>query len=296
MGILESSEPMSGAQPEAGALLADRRARASLRRLAAGEQRKRAGRIAEALRDDGFSMRYIPRLRLASAAAMAPVERIEAAELWVGLPNRRRGLVSAAPLLRDLDKPGMRAEMLRHTLSAALSEVATWPESWRIAVPLPGRTLGDGGVATMAWELAHLVGVDGARLDLQIDESELVEGGLVLHQQIASLRDRGFGVVLEGFGAVFGSLALLPRLPLTGLKLDRRLAHAAASDQADELTLIRASVEIAHRFGVAVTVDGIETETEMRRMRELEVDQVQGPWIGPAMPGEAMRARARFGR
>ncbi|MDD2877084.1 MAG: EAL domain-containing protein [Acidiphilium sp.] len=288
------STPVSGPiLADSQGALADRRVRASLRRLAAGEQRKRSMRLSEALRDDAFCLRYLPRQRLGGAGQGA-ADRIEGAELWVGLPNRRRGLVSVAPLLRDLDQPLVRQEMLRFTLDAAAAEVAIWPERWRIAVPVPGRTLADGAVCDVLAAALRQAGIGDGRVDLQIDESELVEGGAALHHAIGTLRDRGIGVILEGFGAIFGSLALLPRLPLTGLKLDRRLAHAGApEDVADEITLIRASVEIAHRLGVAVTIDGIETEAEMQRIRHLGVDLVQGPWIGPAMSAEAIRARAR---
>ncbi|MGC9271313.1 EAL domain-containing protein [Acidiphilium sp.] len=277
-------------EPQSG--LADRRTRASLRRLAAGEQRKRAMRLTEALREGLFRLRYLPRMRLGGART-GTVDRIEGAELWVGLPNRRRGLIPVAPLLRDLEKPALRGDMLRYTLDAAAEEVGRWPVDWRVAVPLPSRTLADGAVCDALLAALNRAGIGEGRVDLQIDESELVEGGMALHHAIATLRDRGVGVILEGFGAMFGSLALLPRLPLTGLKLDRRLAHALAPDDAaDETILIRASVEIAHRLGVAVTIDGVETEAEMARIRRLGVDLVQGPWVGPAMSAEAIRARA----
>lgn len=303
LSVMESSGCLApaSARGETDPVLSDRRVRATLRRLAAGEQRKRACRIADALRDGSFCTRYVPRLRLrpeepelSDPEYAEQGDRIEVAELWVGLPNRRRGMVAAAPLLRNLDRKALREDMLRFTLSAAVAEVATWPESWRVAVPVPGRTMADGAVCDMALELLADMEIAPSRLDVQIDESELVEAGTLLHQRIAALREAGIGVVLEGFGAAFGSLALLPRLPLTGLKLDRRLVHAVIADnQADDITLIRAAVEIAHRVGVAVTVDGIETKAEMQRSRSLGVDLAQGPWIGPPSPAEAMRARGR---
>lgn len=297
----------SGGYQESDAVVAetsstttDRRTRASLRRLVAGEQRKRAMRLTEALRDDAFCLRFLPRQRLAPAgtatadAGPAESDRIEGAELWLGLPNRRRGLVSVTPLLRDLDRPVLREDMLRFTLDAAAAEVAIWPTHWRIAVPVPSRILVDGGVCDIVLAALAQAGVGAERIDLQIDESELVEGGMALHHAIGALREHGIGVSLEGFGAIFGSLALLPRLPLTGLKLDRRLAHATMpGDAVDETILIRAAVEIAHRQGVLVTIDGVETAAETERIRGLGVDLVQGPWIGPAMPAEAIRARAR---
>ena len=289
-----SVAPPDAVPPEAADRLAERQTRAVLRRIAAGEQRKRAMRIAEALRDDSFCLRYLPRLRL-GAAGQAQVDHLDGAELWIGLPNRRRGLVAVAPFLRDLERREPRADMLRFSLAVATAEVATWPGGWRVAVPMAGRTLADGAVLDAVLEALDTASVAPWRIELQIDETELIEGGAPLSHAIGDLRAAGLGVTLDGFGATFGSLALLSRLPLSGLKLDRRLAPAGDPDDAatDELTLIRASIEIAHRLGLVVTIDGIETEAELQRTRGLDVDFVQGPWIGAAMPAETLRARAR---
>lgn len=291
MSVLQTTDPVDfhGAETNPDPAEAERRERASLRRLAAGEQRKRASRVADALRDGSLVLRYLPRLDLSASG-----DRMASAELWLGLPNRRRGLIPIAPILRNLDRQTLRYEMLRFTLQAAAAEVATWPPAWRIAVPVPGRTLGDGAVCQVVLNALDDAGVGRDRLDLLVDEAELVGGGTTLHQELVSLRERGIGVALEGFGAIFGSLALLPRLPLTGLKLDRRLAHVTANVEcADEITLIRASVEIARRFDVKVTIDGVESEVELECIRQLGVDQAQGPWVGPAMPAETIRARSR---
>jgi len=292
--IGSSSAPSSTATAtDLPAILAERRNRASLRRLAAGEQRKRVSRLTEALRSDAFCLRYIPRQRL-GGEERGTADRIEGAELWLGLPNRRRGLVSVTPLLRDLDRSSLREDMLRFTLDAAAAEVALWPAAWRLSVPVPSRTLAEGTVCDTLIDALAKAGVADGRIDLQIDESDLVEGGVMLHHAIGALRDRGVGVVLDGFGAMFGSLALLPRLPLTGLNLDRRLVRAdSSSGGADEIVLIRAAVEIAHRLQIAVMIDGVETEAELDRFRRFGVDLVQGPWIGPAMAAEAIRARGR---
>lgn len=267
----------------------DRRERASLRRLEAGELRKRATRLAEALRNDDFELRYLPRLDIDAAG-----ERISAAELWLGLPNRRRGLVPVAPLLRGLDRPVLRNDMLRFALRAAAAEVAHAPPHWQVAVPVPGSVFADGMACDVVLEVLDDMAVAHDRIDLLIDESDLVEGGDVMQQQIITLREHGVCVTLEGFGAVFGCLALLSRLPFSGVKLDRRLAHAIAGDpRAVEAILLRAVVEAARRCDVSVISDGIETEIELRRMREFGISRAQGPWIGPAMPAEAMRSRTR---
>lgn len=291
MGVAQATGSIirNGTTANPDTVEAERRERASLRRLAVGEQRKRSSRIAEALCAGSFALRYLPRLDLSASG-----DRMTSAELWLGLPNRRRGLVSIAPILRGLDRKALRSRMLSFMIRAAVSELGTWPPSWRIAIPVPGQTLGDGAVCEIVLDALHDTGISAEQIDLLIDETELVEGGSAMRQEVVVLREQGIGITLEGFGAIFGSLALLPRLPLTGLRLDRRLAHATVSDgYADEMTFIGAAVEIARRFDARVAIDGIETELELEGARRLGLDQVQGPWVGPAMPAEVIRARIR---
>ena len=282
--------PVQSRRPVAGRTESERRERASLRRLEAGEQRKRAARLAEALRNDSFVLRYLPRLDLAS-----PGDGFVSAELWLGLPNRRRGLMPVAPLLRGIDRAPLRHEMLCHTLRIAAEELACGPPRWQISVPMSGQALADGLIGEVALQTLDPLGIEPHRIDILIDEAELVIGGDLLQQQIASLREAGIGVTLEGFGNAFGGLALLSRLPFTGLKLDRRLAHALVNDPAGpDVVLIRAAIDIARRYDVLVSIDGIETETELQKARELGIGQAQGPWVGPALPADVMRARLRL--
>lgn len=265
----------------------DRRELDRLRRIEAGDLRNRADRLAESLRNNDFELRYLPRLDLDAGNV-----RLAGAELWLGLPNRRRGLVPVAPLLRGLDRPALHNNILRFTLHAAALDVAHWLPNWQVAVPVASRTLEDGMTCAVALEVLDNMAVAHDRIDLLIDESDLVEGGSGMHQQIVALREQGFCVTLGSFGAVFGCLALLSRLPFSGVKLDRRLVHAVADDPcAVEATLLRAVVKVARRGEVLVVADGIETELELRQMREFGIGRAQGPWIGPAMPAAALRER-----
>lgn len=279
--------------PDPRARLIDQRTRASLRRQEASEQHNLAVWLTKALQENLFCLRYLPRMRLGGSAG-EEADRIEGAELWLGLPNRRRGMISVARLLRILKKPALSAEVLRYTLDTAAADVRLWPPDWRVAVPLPSRTFADATVFDMLLTAFGREGMGEGRFDLQIDESELVEGGMTRRHAIASLRESGVGVILEGFGATFGSLALLSRLPFTGLKLDRRLARTMRPDgEPDDTALIRASMDVAHHLGIPVTIDGVETEAEMQQIRALGVDLVQGPWVGPATPAATIRGRAR---
>ena len=111
-----------------------------------------------------------------------------------------------------------------------------------------------------------------------MDRSETSLG--VLQQ----LRALGVRVVLDDFVTGYSSLAYLRQLPLDTIKVDR--SFVTDLDVRDpNVGIIRAVVSLAHGLGITVVAEGIETEEQARRLRELGCDMGQGfAWAHPADP------------
>ena len=94
----------------------------------------------------------------------------------------------------------------------------------------------------------------------------------------------GVRVVLDDFGTGYSSLAYLRQLPLDTIKVDR--SFVTDLDVRDpNVGIIRAVVSLAHGLGITVVAEGIETDEQARRLRELGCDMGQGyAWAHPADP------------
>jgi EAL domain-containing protein (putative c-di-GMP-specific phosphodiesterase class I) len=105
------------------------------------------------------------------------------------------------------------------------------------------------------------------------------ETSLAVLQQLRAL---GVRVVLDDFGTGFSSLAYLRQLPLDTIKVDR--SFVTDLDVRDpNVGIIRAVVSLAHGLGITVVAEGIETDEQARRLRELGCDMGQGyAWAHPA--------------
>ena len=79
---------------------------------------------------------------------------------------------------------------------------------------------------------------------------------------------------------------------------DPRELHRARSDESDEdASIVGALVELGHALGLDVVAEGVETEAQLERLRELGCDAAQGDLIGPpAARGAGSRAAGRRGR
>ncbi|MCM5569503.1 EAL domain-containing protein [Burkholderiaceae bacterium FT117] len=126
------------------------------------------------------------------------------------------------------------------------------------------------------------------RLPPHLLRIELTESALVADpERTAGLIDRlrrlGVKVVIDNFGTGYASLSWLKRLPVDGLKIDRAFVHGLPGDQGNA-AIVEALTTMAARLGIQAMAEGVETAAELRGLRALDCDQVQGALIADPMP------------
>jgi EAL domain-containing protein (putative c-di-GMP-specific phosphodiesterase class I) len=115
---------------------------------------------------------------------------------------------------------------------------------------------------------------DGLTLELRISERTL--GTLANPERtLQRLHAIGARIVIDEFGRDFSSLALLARLPIAALQLDRSIVVASANDAASA-RICRATVGMARALGIATYAPGVDTESDHARLRDMQVDQGLG--------------------
>jgi EAL domain-containing protein (putative c-di-GMP-specific phosphodiesterase class I) len=122
-------------------------------------------------------------------------------------------------------------------------------------------------------------------LTVEITESQGVPDLAIVIRNLLTLRERGVGISLDDLGTGHSSVERMTRLPLTEVKLDQSLVQKVTSAST---ALIRAVVEHAGQRGLRVVAEGIQTEEQLERIRELGCDRAQGFLIAPPMPREAL--------
>lgn len=125
-------------------------------------------------------------------------------------------------------------------------------------------------------------------LRIEVTESSAVADLPTVIGQLARLRDAGFAVDLDDFGTGWSSLAVLRNLPLSSVKIDKHFVDKIEFSQADEY-LVRGVIQTAHALGLAVTAEGVERASQLRRLSLLGCDSVQGYLTGRPVPATAAR-------
>lgn len=178
---------------------------------------------------------------------------------------------SACAALRDLDRalPGQRLFM---SLNLSIRQFAD-PQLF--------------GVLAAAMEEFQ---VPPQRLRLEITESMIANNSgaaLVLLRRCKAL---GAKLAVDDFGTGYSSLSYLQQFPVDTLKLDRSFIQEIATSE-PALTIVRAISRLASELGMETVAEGVETDEQARRCREVGIDYTQGFHYAPALP---LEKAARF--
>jgi len=113
--------------------------------------------------------------------------------------------------------------------------------------------------------------------------------------RLARLRSLGVHIDIDDFGTGYSSLSLLSRFPIDALKIDRSFVSGMEGDQ-EALEIVRAIVKLADTLGLEAVAEGMETDGQRRRLRELGCHVGQGFLFGrPAPPAEVCAGFQRRG-
>ena len=105
------------------------------------------------------------------------------------------------------------------------------------------------------------------------------------HHHAGRIRELGVHLALDDFGTGYSSLLYLQGLPIDRLKVDRSFVAGLGSPEQDP-TIVAAVVDLAHKLGIRVVAEGVETEAELARHRGHGVRRGPGlpAWPGPDRP------------
>ena len=98
-----------------------------------------------------------------------------------------------------------------------------------------------------------------------------------------AIRALGVTIAIDDFGTGFSSLSYLSKLPVHTLKIDRSFIVDMNSG-ASGLTLVSVIINLAHALKLNVVAEGVETEDQLRQLRRLRCDEMQGYLFGRPVP------------
>lgn len=107
---------------------------------------------------------------------------------------------------------------------------------------------------------------------------EITESAAVANENIRGLTERfqnyGFLIHIDDFGSGYSSMATLNMMQIDTLKLDKSLIDFIGNYGGDRLLIH--TVALAKELGMHVTAEGVETEEQVKFLRDIHCDSIQG--------------------
>jgi EAL domain-containing protein (putative c-di-GMP-specific phosphodiesterase class I) len=137
-------------------------------------------------------------------------------------------------------------------------------------------------VDSLSWVLQS-VGLNPETLKLEITERIIMDNDASAKLRAQALREMGVQLSIDDFGTGYSSLSRIQELPINTLKIDRSfISHL--SSETDSTAIVDAIVSMARSLDLTVIVEGIETEYQCDRLREMGCNQGQGYLFSRPVP------------
>lgn len=127
--------------------------------------------------------------------------------------------------------------------------------------------------------------IDPACLLLELTENMMIEDTAQVLDVLHTLRQLGLELSVDDFGTGYASMSYLKRLPVQEVKIDQMFVrHIETSDEDREIA--DSIVQLAHRLGMVVVAEGVETDAAAAILARLGCDRGQGYLYSKALPLE----------
>lgn len=122
-------------------------------------------------------------------------------------------------------------------------------------------------------------GISYQNIIVEITESKFISDKDLLKKVFDSVRSMGMKIAMDDFGTGYSSLGLLKEAPADIVKIDKIFVRNIKENSFDS-SFIRVVVELCHKAGIKVCLEGVEEDEEMNVVSEMDLDFIQGYLYG----------------
>lgn len=244
-------------------------------------------RLRRALEREEFVLHYQPKVNIASG-------KLTGAEALIRWNDPVSGLTLPGRFIPILEETGLIHDVGRWALRKAIEDYQRWRNDGlpavRIAVNVSPLQLRNQNFVAEIRQAVSVAADAAAGLQLEITESVIMQD---VNQSIGSLlaiRALGVAIAIDDFGTGFSSLNYLAKLPVDTLKIDRSFVVEMVSATGG-LTLVSVIINLAHALKLNTVAEGVETEEQLRQLRLLGCDEMQGYLFGKPVPVESFEQK-----
>ena len=241
--------------------------------------------LSDALVLDQFVLYYQPIVDLQSGAIIK-------AEALIRWQHPTQGLMGPGQFIAFAEDTGRIGEVGDWVFREAVNQLATWraqgAADLQISVNVSPLQLGPEGLDQAEW-LWHLksVGLGGQSIVVEITERMLMDATPPVTEKLLAFRDAGVQVALDDVGTGYSSLSYLKKFHIDFLKIDQSFVQDL-DDNASHRAIAETMIMMAHKLGLKVIAEGIETREQLDFLTGVGCDYGQGFYFSRPVPEEQL--------
>ena len=194
-----------------------------------------------------------------------------------------RGMIPPLEFIPLAEETGLILKIGEWVIETACRAAAAWSEPYRVAVNVSPVQFLKSDLPAIIASVLDRTGLSANRLEVEITEGILMKNPRRAADVLTTLRGLGVRIAMDDFGTGYSSLSYLNEFKFDKLKIDRSFVKRLGEAE-DATMIVRTIIGLAHNLGLSVVAEGVETREQLKILRDLECDQIQGYLIGRPMP------------
>lgn len=237
--------------------------------------------LRRAIDRDELRVHYQPIVSLAD-------ETVVGFEALVRWQHPDEGLLGPGHFLELAEETGVIIGLGGWIINRACRQLAVWQDRYPaakdlfVSVNVSNKEFAQFDFESRVREALAASGLSPSSLWLEMTETVLIKDPARTAMRLSRLKDLGIKLAIDDFGTGYSSLSYLARFPFDVLKIDRSFLMGDES----HLTIIRTILDLGKNLGLSVVAEGIEKESRVAEMRDLECEFAQGYYFARPMPAE----------
>ncbi|WP_347986281.1 EAL domain-containing protein [Methylomonas sp. AM2-LC] len=241
----------------------------------------------DALLKNHFKMYYQPIVNLAT-------NNIEKAEALIRWHHPGKGIISPHDFISVAEETGLIGEIG----AWVFNEVAVQSKHWQtiyhpqfqISINQSPLEFKDYPHKLDKWFVfMDKLGLSGQNIVIEITEGILMEASDEICNTFLALRDKGIQVALDDFGTGYSAMAYLKKFDIDYIKIDQSFVRNLAP-QSDDHALCEAMIVMAHKLGIKVIAEGVETVQQLQLLKDINCDYGQGYLWSPPVTSKVFES------
>lgn len=225
---------------------------------------------------------YQPLISLADGSLMG----FEALLRWF---HRERGFISPGEFIPVAEDTGQIVPITTWLLKETCAQLAEWQrlsfdtKNLMMSVNISGKHLSFQSLLVDVDDAIAASKISPSSLKLEITESAAMDDVEQTVRMLSNLKSLGVQLSIDDFGTGYSSLSQLHSLPFDTLKIDRSFVYVVGS-KGENSEILQTIVSLAKNLQMKVIAEGIETEDQLRLLRNLGCDYGQGFLLSKPLP------------